>query len=378
MQNILLKKYIDFKKKSFMSYSTAFYKLYPASAETMWKNETDYEKILESVFNTYLDKYYFKAQSELEQLNKEEYENDEFKLAVVLAIIADTYKGRYNELKTKYKKGLYDLTSIIYIIINVDREINVLSDSITLNVIMDKIREYFKYMNQENIMDKNPFIIDILGNKIKDNARLIRKFFNALESKEAYNMFTQYDDVSYFAKFEFNNDLLDKYKVVDVDRVYEKYKFAEEFNEVSYELAFLTILKQFSIGKKVFNIIIPITANYLKDEKHIELIEADFNQMFIKDRIKFSVLYSEYNKNREVFNVLRDMGFKLVLYMDKDEMILDYSNIKLDLSVYAKDKFIENNPKFLSFANQKDIECMVVSKNTYITEYELLRKCEEV
>ena len=123
--------------------------------------------------------------------------------------------------------------------------------------------------------------------------------------------------------------------------------------------------------------ILPITARYLKDEKHIKIIEDNFNQEYIKDRVKFSILYSEYNKNRDVFNILRDMGFKLVLYMDKDEMILDYSNIKLDLSVYAKDKFIENNPKFLNFANQKNIECMVVNKNTYISEYELLKKCEE-
>jgi hypothetical protein len=34
------------------------------------------------------------------------------------------------------------------------------------------------------------------------------------------------------------------------------------------------------------------------------------------------------------------MGFASVLFMDKDQMILDYSNIKLDLVIYAKDKFI--------------------------------------
>ena len=127
----------------------------------------------------------------------------------------------------------------------------------------------------------------------------------------------------------------------------------------------------------MFNIIVPITASYLKDEKNMKIVEDDFNQDFIKERIKFSIAYSDYNKNRETFDILREMGFELVLYMDEDEMILDYSNIKLDLSVYAKEKFIENNPKFLSFANQKDIECIVVSKSTYINEYELLRKCEE-
>ena len=330
MQNILLKKFIDFKKKSFKTYSTVFYKLYPASEDTLWKNEEAFNQILSSVFDVYFQKYYFKEQKELESLKNAEYNEDEFKLALALAIIADTYGNKYLEIKEKHKKGLYDLTSIIYIIINVDRSINVLSESVTLNNIMEEIRNHFKYINQESIMDKNPFIIDILGNKIKDSVRLIRKFFGTMESKESYNQFAKYDEDSYFVKFEFDNDLLDKYKVVDVERTYEKYHFDEEFQEISYELAFITILKEFTLGKRVFSLILPITARYLKDEKHIKIIEDNFNQEYIKDRVKFSILYSEYNKNRDVFNILRDMGFKLVLYMDKDEMILDYSNIKLE------------------------------------------------
>ena len=151
----------------------------------------------------------------------------------------------------------------------------------------------------------------------------------------------------------------------------------EEYYEISYELASLTILKEYSLNGAVKGLILPISANYLKDEKNINFISKTFSNPFIKNKIKFSVIYSEYQKNRDIFNTLRDMKFKLVLYMDKDEMILDYSNIKIDLSIYAKKKFIENNPKFLDFTNKADIECKVVDKNTYLTELELLKSCEE-
>lgn len=377
MQNTLIEKYLEFKRKSLISYSTAFYKLYPTSEDTIWKSEKEYESIIESIVDTYLEKYYFREKKELEQLNKNNYNDEEFKLALALAIIADTYKEKYEKLKSNYKKGLYNLTVIVYIIINIDKDINILTESISLSSILDIIREYFKHINQEMIMDKNPFIMDILGNKVKDNTRLLKKFFSALESKEAYNLFAKYDDEYYFAKFAYDNALLDKYKEIDVEKVYSKYKLEEEFYEVSYELASITILKEYSLHNKVHGLILPITTNYLKDEKNINFINKTFQNPYIKGKVMFSVLYSEYNKNREIFNILRDMKYKLVLYMDKDEMILDYSNIKLDLKIYAKQKFIDNNPKFIDFTEKSNIECKIVNKNNYLTELELLKNCEE-
>lgn len=377
MQNTLIEKYLDFKRKSLISYSSVFYKLYPSQEESIWKNEKEFDEIMSSIIDTYLEKYYFREKKELQELNKNNYTKEEFKLAIALAIIAETYKNKYEELKQKYKKGLYNLTVIVYIITNIDKDINILMDSVTLTPILEVLRNYFKYINQEMIMDKNPFIIDILGNKIKDNTRLSKKFFDTIDSKEAYNLFAKYDEDFYFTKFIFDNSLLDKYKEVDVEKVYSKYKLEEEYYEISYELASLTILKQYSLNGKVKGLILPITANYLKDEKNINFISKTFSNPFIKNKIKFSVVYSEYQKNRDIFNTLRDMKFKLVLYMDKDEMILDYSNIKIDLSIYAKKKFIDNNPKFLDFTNKANIECKVVDKNAYLTELELLKSCEE-
>ena len=171
MQNAMIEKYLEFKKKSLLSYSSVFYKLYPSNEESIWKNEKEFDEIMNSIINTYLEKYYFREKKELQELNRNNYSKEEFKLAISLAVIADTYKNKYVELKQKYKKGLYNLTVIVYIITNVDKDVNILMDSVTLTPILEILRNYFKYINQEMIMDKNPFIIDILGNKIKDSTR---------------------------------------------------------------------------------------------------------------------------------------------------------------------------------------------------------------
>ena len=282
MQNAMIEKYLEFKKKSLLSYSSVFYKLYPSNEESIWKNEKEFDEIMNSIINTYLEKYYFREKKELQELNRNNYSKEEFKLAISLAVIADTYKNKYVELKQKYKKGLYNLTVIVYIITNVDKDVNILMDSVTLTPILEILRNYFKYINQEMIMDKNPFIIDILGNKIKDNTRLLKKFFSTIDSKEAYNLFTKYDEDFYFTKFIFDNGLLDKYKEVDVEKVYSKYKLEEEYYEISYELASLTILKEYSLNGAVKGLILPISANYLKDEKNINFISKTFSNPFIK------------------------------------------------------------------------------------------------
>ena len=101
MQNAMIEKYLEFKKKSLLSYSSVFYKLYPSNEESIWKNEKEFDEIMNSIINTYLEKYYFREKKELQELNRNNYSKEEFKLAISLAVIADTYKNKYVELKQK-------------------------------------------------------------------------------------------------------------------------------------------------------------------------------------------------------------------------------------------------------------------------------------
>ena len=372
MQNALIEKYLKFKHRAYLSYASAFYKIYPDSEDTIWNNEAEFETIVGRIFDIYLKKYYCRDKEELAVLNTNNYNEDEFKLALSLAVIADAYQDKYNDLKVTKKEGLFFLTIIVYVITNVDKEVNVISDSISLNSILNVIRKYFKYINQERIMDKNPFIMEILGNKIKDNTRLEKKFFQSIESKEAYHLFKPYSDKVYFAKFEYNNDLLDKYRAVDVEKVFTKYKMDEEFYEISFELILVTILKEYTIGDIVHSIILPIKSSFLKDDKKVSLLEKVFNNAFIKNKIIFSALYNDYVKNKDVFLSLSNRGFKICSYLGNNEILLENTELDSTFDIYASERFIEKNPQF------KDNDKIIVVKQAmYITEQELLKKCWE-
>jgi hypothetical protein len=375
VQDSLIEKYLEKKHNELMQYALVLYKLYPIDEFSIWKSDDAYNAILNNIIDIYIKKYYLRSFKELNALNNNNYTEDQFKLAISLAIIADAYNEKYNEIKEKYKKGLYDLTIIVYLITNIDKEINFLQkEDLSTNNIVNKIQKFFAIIDQDKIVTKNPFIINNLANKIKDNVNLERKFFEHLENKDSYNLFAKYDDNSYFVNYRFNNELLDKYKEVDVERVYEKYNIANDYLQISYELTSITLLKFYITGREIPTLLLPINYEYIKNPKNLDLIKKIFNNVFIRSKIRFSIFYSDYEKNYEKFNVLKEMGFASVLFMDKDQMILDYSNIKLDLVIYAKDKFLENNPKFTEFTNHENIPYYVVNKNEYITEQELLEK----
>jgi hypothetical protein len=375
VQDSLIEKYLEKKRNELMQYALVLYKLYPIDEESIWKSDDAYNAILSNIIDIYIKKYYLRSFKELNALNNNNYTEDQFKLAISLAIIADAYNEKYNEIKEKYKKGLYDLTIIVYLITNIDKEVNFLQkEDLSTNNIVNKIQKFFSIIDQDKIVTKNPFIINNLANKIKDNVNLERKFFEHLEDKDSYNIFAKYDDNSYFVNYKYNNELLDKYKEVDVERVYDKYNIANDYLKISYELASITLLKFYITGRNVPTLLLPINYEYLKNSKNIDLIKTIFSNVFIKSKIRFSIFYSDYEKNYEKFNILKELGFASVLFMDKDQMILDYSNIKLDLVIYAKDKFLENNPKFSEFTGKENIPYYVVNKNEYISEQELLER----
>lgn len=377
MHNALINKYLSNKQKVLCEYASVLYKIYGPDADSLWQQEFEFQSIIKNVVKTYVEKYYLRSKDELEELNTSGYAANDFKLALALAVIADAYGDKYDNLKISKKKGLYNLTIIVYIITNIDRDVTFMDAELSSNSIMQKLSEYFKSINQEKLVTKNPFVMNNLANRIKDNKRLEKKFFGSLDNKESFNTFAKYDKDSYFVKYNFDSNLFDKYRDIDVRRVYEKYDVDEDYFDVSYELASVTILKQFVLGHKVYDLILPVTSSYLENNQNIKLINDLFGNPFIKNKIKFSIYYSDYDKKRDKFNILREDGYKLGLFMDREQMILDYSNIKLDLEIYAKDKFIENNPKFKDFVINKDIAFHIVNRNIYKSENDLLIKCKE-
>ncbi len=374
MQNELVEIYLNYKKESLLSYAETFYKVYQIDDEKLWETEADFRKIISGILDVYVKKYYLRSKKEVDDLNTDNINLKDFKLTLALAMISDYYGSEYNEIKDNYKKSIYNLTLIIYVITNIDKEITFYKDkSVVVRNIVAKINELFGDVFQNIDISKNPFLIDILANKIKDNERKEMRFFEMIKGSDYYNDYLRYDMNIYYVNFNYELAAIQKYKEIDSKHVYQKYKFKELYTPVCYELACMTLLKCFANNSDIPKLLLPVTSNYLKIKRNVDHIKKIFSNPYLKEYIYFSIFYSDYKKNYDKFNVLRDLNFKLVLFMDESEMILDYFNIKFDFKLYVTDEFIENNPKFNSFVSSGNVKYNIVNiKDNYILEDELI------
>lgn len=372
MQSEIIDYYLNYKKSTLIEYAKTFYKVYQVNDKSIWHNEEEYKNLLLKIVNTYVNKYYLRSKEDLTILNINNYSLKEFRLALSLAIIADALDKDYQKYKENNQESIYDLTIIVYLITNIDKIITIRNNN--LKTITNELQSLLNDANQSALIKKNPFLINMLAHKIKDSEEKEQKFFDSMLDDESYNEFSKYDDHSYYVSYIYNLRDLNDYSGEDIKKVYQKYHFKESYLPISYFLSSVTILKLFVQGGTVPFFLLPINAKFLNNPKNIEDIKSIFKNVFIKDNIKFSIFYSDYKNNYEKFNILRNMGFKLVLYMDETEQILDYSNIKIDLIIYATSKFLENNDKFEKFVNHENIEYHLVDTSSYINENTLLKE----
>jgi hypothetical protein len=374
MQNDLIEKYLNNKHKALLSYASVLYRVYPSVGDSLWKSEEEYHGIISNVLNTYIKKYYLRDADELNSFNQNGYSEGEFKLAYILAIVADTFKDEYENLKTEYKRGLYILTVILYIIINVDKDVNIYTESVTTNSILTKLEGYFRTIYQEKIYENYPFLLENLANRVKDNLKIEKKFFSLIQSKDMYNKFSKYSDDEYFVRFCFNNPELEKYKEVDVNSVYKKFNIDNIYAGISYELVSVTILKEFLSGDNVHTFLLPIKSKFLKEEDNIILLSRVFNNYFIRNKVKFCVFYSDYIKNQFIFNLLLNMKFNVVIFMDDDEVVFEFAKSKISFDIYASNKFVDNNPKFMEYVDNNNLNFTIISRNAFVLEDKLIKE----
>ena len=342
MQNDLIEKYLNNKHKALLSYASVLYRVYPSVGDSLWKSEEEYHGIISNVLNTYMKKYYLRDADELNSFNQNGYSEGEFKLAYILAIVADTFKDEYENLKTEYKRGLYILTVILYIIINVDKDINIYTETVTTNAILTKLESYFRTIYQEKIYENYPFLLENLANRVKDNLKIEKKFFS--------------------------------YKETDVNSVYKKFNIDNIYAGISYELVSVTILKEFLSGENVHTFLLPIKSKFLKEEDNIILLSRVFNNYFIRNKVKFCVFYSDYVKNQFIFNLLLNMKFNVVIFMDDDEVVFDFAKSKLTFDIFASNKFVDNNPKFMEYVDNNNLNFTIISRNAFVLEDKLIKE----
>ncbi len=375
VRNELIEKYLDNKHNTLCSYAETLFKVYEIQDEKLWNTEEEFRKLIRLILKIYIVKYYLRDKKELNSLNVNNLEEKDFKMTLSLSVVADYFGSKYEEVKNNYKKSIYNLTLIVYIVTNTDKEISFYGNKgVTIKNIIEKINELFKDVLKDVDIKKNPFVLEMLANKIRDAERKEIRFFESLKDTESFITFSKYSNNHYFADYNYNLKKLDNYSEVDIRHIYQKFKYKEVFMPIVYDLVCISILKAFSNNCYVPIIMVPITSKYLSNNTNINTINNIFSNIYIKKHINLSVHYSDYKKNVSKFETLKDLGFKLALFIDENEIITDYSNIKFDYKFYVKEKFIENNPKFLTFIEQGNVKYSIIQKINYMSEDEFIHQ----
>lgn len=374
MQNEIIHTYLKFKKKSLLSYADTLSKVFVVKEENLWKDDNEFNQIISGILDIYINKYYFRSKKELALMNTNNMKDKEFKLTLSLAMISDYYKADYKNLKDKYKKSIYNLTLIVYIITNIDKEITFYKDnSVTIKNIVKKINKMYGDIFKNLDLSENTFLADILANKIKDVERKELRFFELLKGNDYYNEFIEYDKDTYFVHFSYELNKLETFKTIDTDYVYEKFKFEDKYLPISYELALITLLKSFVNDTVIPTLLLPVTSKYLSKKKNIEFIKKLFSNPYLKEYVQFSITYDDYKDNYKIFDVLSDLKFDIVLFLGDKEVILNYSRIKFDYILYVTEEFVLNNPRFNNFIETGNVKYKVIDKvNKYILEDNLI------
>ena len=374
MQNEIIHTYLKFKKKSLLSYADTLSKVFVVKEENLWKDDNEFNQIISGILDIYINKYYFRSKKELALMNTNNMKDKEFKLTLSLAMISDYYKDDYKNLKNKYKKSIYNLTLIVYIITNIDKEITFYKDnSVTIKNIVKKINKMYGDIFKNLDLSENTFLADILANKIKDVERKELRFFELVKGNDYYNEFIEYDKGIYFVHFSYELNKLETFKTIDTDYVYEKFKFEDKYLPISYELALITLLKSFVNDTVIPTLLLPVTSKYLSKKKNIEFIKKLFSNPYLKEYVQFSITYDDYKDNYKIFDVLSDLKFDIVLFLGDKEVILNYSRIKFDYILYVTEEFVLNNPRFNNFIETGNVKYKVIDKvNKYILEDNLI------
>lgn len=366
MGNDIINKYLKNKQKTLLSYAVVLYKVYEVDEVKLWKSEEEFEKIFSLLLKIYLYKYYMIDPVKLKQMNVKNMEENEFKLTLSLAVIMDYYKEDYEKLNKNYKKSLYNLTVMLYIVTNIDKKISFYKeDVINTKEIVEKLNDMFKDVLKDINTKKNPFFLEILANKIKEFEKKEIRFFESLKDSESYILFKKYDINVFYVDYFFELQSLMNYDSQRVINIYREDKFKEQYLPLIYDLTSITILKLYSNDCQIPRFIVPVTTNFIKTNNSRKLITKLFSQRYINNNIILCAYNSDYLKNRSVYNFLDNLGIELSLYIDNSEIIIDYKKLSKDIKYYIRKEFIELNPQFEEYAKDKDIQYKILEEEIF-------------
>lgn len=366
MEYDLINKYLENKRKTLLSYASSLYKVTEFDNNELWSNEIEFNKVFSEILDIYFAKYFFTDPIKLKKLNVNNLKDKEFKMTLSLAVLVDYFGEDYQKYTEIYKRNVLNLTTILYVVTNVDKTISFYNNgNVTNKEIIKKMNHLFNDITNDVNIAKNPFFLEMLANKIKEFEKKEIRFFESLKDSESYINFIKYDENIYYVDYVYEIRNLLNYPEVSVSNVYNKYNFKDEYLSLRYELLVISILKLYVNNCSIPKYMLPISSKYLSKASGKNLINSLFEKNSFKDNIIFSAYYSDFIKNEELFNSLIDLNYKLVLYLDQSESIMNYQSINEDFDYYITKEFTEKNPQFISYCDEKTINYKYVNDEVF-------------
>lgn len=316
------------KKNNLHEYTTLISNIISIDNKKLIGNKKRTSDILESAVNVYVKKHFYNNNSQTMQpqlfienkLIKQYNINNEvdcvIKYYIKNNIIMDI-KNNENEiiLLAIYIKIASRIEKMVNPFLSQPKNIN--------NTIIEIINEYNK-VDFIYLIDQGKTNTRALINKVKKNIDKEKKFFEIFSSDSSFNKYIRINEdyEAYIVQYNYYINNLEKFDPKPIKKVYEESGSGDKFTLISTELAFITLLKEYSIQKQLSTFLIPVKIEFFKKDKNIKELKELFELEVIKKQIKLLINYNDLNPNLLV--KLKRNSIKYYIYCNKNATITDF------------------------------------------------------
>lgn len=377
MANIV-DKYFTRKKKQLYDYCKMINEFLVYNDDQIWKSSSEFNELVKSTINEYIDNYYFKPMDNFENYNEYLGElvkcDNRFK-----TILVCSQKNLSNELKTNnYKVSLYIISLIVYTSVVLNRftypynnyKISVKNVSSIIDPMFKNV-SFITYKYSSKVNKELTYLI-------KKNDGLESRFFNSLNelnSEESKNIYECIDKNKKFYKiiYKYHIEGLDTYRDKDVEKYMKR--ITGDLNTISYELSTTCALKSRMRGSDI-TLLFPIKLDFYEKESEINKLFRVTSNGGIKDIIKFYIEYDDFKNHMGIIRILSNAGFKMALNY-KDNRELPYGTFNEIKTATIENEFLEINKSNIESWKNNGVEFIIKENNEPISELEMLGLKEE-
>ncbi len=332
MANIV-DKYFNKKKKDLYEYSKMINTLLEYKNDQIWANDSEFNEYIKKIVNKYVEMYYFTSIEDF--TNYKEYLgalvkcDDRFKTILVCAVDSIDEERKQGN----YKVSAYIASLIVYTAVALNRFTYPYHNyKINITNVFSIIDAMFKNIDFVVYKDSSKLRKELVG-IIKENAISEDKFFKNLDSINTDNSKNIYESIDlenkyYKVNYKYEIPEFKNYRQKDANKFFKRIK--DDLNVLSYELTTISALKSKLLNKDI-TFLFPTDLEFYKKESEINKLVKVISNEEIKNKIKLLVNYDDYNKNREVIRILKNVGFELALIFDSsvDVPYKTFNEIKL-------------------------------------------------